>query len=190
MFRFDEEKHEYWLDDKQLPSVTTITGQFNDFSGIPRKILERKGELGTEFHRIIKMHLDDDLLYESIDERLKPAFNSFLDWSNPRIKEFRKGLSEKRLFNKKLWVAGTCDLALPAELFDWKLRPYKPVCDILQLDGYDTLLKGGKRKRWTVCFDMKSGKMTVNRSEHSQAHAMFMALLKNYHAKEDWKKQF
>ncbi len=186
MIKFDEEKHEYWFKDRQVPSVTKILKDLNDFSKIPKGILEQKGLLGTEFHRIIKMHFDDDLIYDSIDERLLPAFDSFLSWSKPRLKEFRAGLSEQRLFDEKLWLAGTCDLALPAELFDWKLRPYKPVIDILQLEGYDTLLKGGKRKRWTVCFDMKSGKMSVNRSEHKQSHTMFMAMLKHYRVRQGW----
>jgi hypothetical protein len=92
--------------------------------------------------------------------------------------------------NKKLWLAGTCDLALSSEIFDWKLRPYKPVSDILQLEGYNILLEGGKRKRWTLCFDMKSGKMTINRSEHRQSHQVFMALLKHHHLKINWKDQF
>jgi hypothetical protein len=152
--------------------------------------LKRKGELGTEFHRIISLHFQDDLIYDTIDERLIPAFKTFLEWSKPRLAEFRSGTYEQQLYSKKLWLAGTCDLALPAELFDWKLRGYKPVIDILQLDGYDTLLGGGKRKRWTICFDMKSGKMSANRSEHSQAHATFMSMLKGHHALAGWKEQF
>lgn len=201
MLTFSEENHEYRFKDKAVPSVTQIIGDLNDFSGIPEHILKNKGNLGTEFHRIIKLHFLDDLIYDTVDERLVPAFNTFLDWSEPRINEFRKALSEHRMFDEKMWIAGTCDLALPGELFDWKLRNYNPVVDILQLDGYDTILGGGKRKRWTMCFDMKSGKLNKVRSEHDQSHTMFMYMLDYFHTEdqnveeyfkltESWKAEF
>ncbi len=200
-FIFDEKSHTYRLGDKILPSVTQIISNLNDFSGIPKHVLELKSQIGQEFHRIIYLHLLNDLLYNTIDQRLVKAFDSFLDWSNPRIKEFRKGLFEHRMFNEKMWLAGTCDLALPGELFDWKLRLPNPVIDILQLEGYDFLLEGGKRKRFAVCFDMKSGRMKITRSEHNQSHSMFMYMLDYFHAKdpnveeyfkltESWKAEF
>lgn len=186
---FDEENHIYRFKGEIVPNVTGIISELNDFSGIPHWVLKNKADLGTEFHRIIKLHFLDNLLYDTIDERLQPAFKTFLEWSNPRLEEFRKGLSEHRMYNKKMWLAGTCDLALPGELFDWKLRDYNPIIDILQLDGYDTLLGGGKRKRWTMCFDMKSGKLRQARSEHDQSHSMFMYMLDYYHSdKKDEKK--
>ena len=182
MFTFVEENHIYRFNNKIVPSVTGIISDLSDFSGIPHYVLKNKADLGTEFHRIIKLHFLDDLVYESIDKRLVPAFNTFLEWSAPRLGEFRKAISEARLFNEKMWLAGTCDLATERELFDWKLRRYIPVTDILQLDGYDTLLGGTKRQRWAMCFDMKSGKLSQRRSEHEQSHNMFMYLLDFYHS--------
>ncbi len=201
MFAFDEENHIYKFNGEIVPSVTGIISDLSDFSGIPHWVLKNKAELGTEFHRIIKLHLLDNLLYDTIDSRLVPAFDTFLEWSKPRLKEFRKAISEKKLFNEKMWLAGTCDLATEGELFDWKLRKYIPVTDILQLDGYDTLLGGAKRKRWTMCFDMKSGKLSIRRSEHAQSHSMFMYMLDFHHSKskdiekhllilENWKGEF
>jgi hypothetical protein len=184
MLTFNKEKHEYRFNDKIVPSVTQIISDLNDLSSISEHVLKNKGELGTEFHRIIKLHFLDDLVYDTIDSRLVPAFNTFLDWSKPRLDEFKKALSEYKMFDQKLWLAGTLDLALRGELFDWKLRNYNPVVDILQLDGYDTILGGGKRKRWTMCFDMKSGKLNKARSEHSQSHSMFVYMLDYFHAED------
>lgn len=184
MFTFDEENHIYRFNGENVPSVTGIISDLSDFSGIPHWVLKNKGDLGTEFHRIIKLHFLDDLIYGTIDKRLVPAFDTFLEWSKPRIEEFRKAISERKLFNEKMWLAGTCDLATDGELFDWKLRKYIPVTDILQLDGYDTLLGGTKRKRWTMCFDMKSGRLSQRRSEHDQSHTMFMYMLKHYHSEK------
>ncbi len=184
MFTFDEKNHAYYLSGKRLPSVTKIISGLNDFSGIPPHVLELKSQLGQEFHRIIHLHLFNNLVYDSIDSRLQLAFKSFLEWSYPRIEEFRRGLSEHRMYDEKNGLAGTCDLALPGELFDWKLRGPNPVIDILQLEGYDFLLGGGKRKRWTMCFDMKSGKLNKVRSEHSQSHSMFMYMLDYFHAED------
>ena len=182
MLTFDEGKHEYRFNGEIVPSVTGIIKELSDFSGIPPQVLANKSALGTEFHRIIKLHWLDDLLYDTIDKRLVPAFNTFLDWQRPKIDVYRKAISEAKMFNEKMWLAGTCDLALPGDLFDWKLRRYIPVTDVLQLDGYDTLLGGGKRKRWTMCFDMKSGKLRQARSEHDQSHSMFMYMLDYYHS--------
>ena len=181
MFTFDQTNHIYRFNGEIVPSVTCIISDLSDFSGIPHYVLKNKADLGTEFHRIIKLYFLDDLVYESIDSRLAPAFDTFLEWSAPRLDEFRKAISEKKMFNEKMWLAGTCDLATSGELFDWKLRKYIPVTDILQLDAYDTLLGGCKRKRWTICFDMKSGKLSQHRSEHEQSHSMFMYLLKYHH---------
>jgi hypothetical protein len=183
-FTFDPIEHVYRFKGEKVPSVTGIISDLSDFSGIPPWILDNKSRLGTEFHRIIKLHWIDNLRYDTIDKRLVKAFNTFLEWSAPRLDEFRKAISETKLFNEKMWLAGTCDLATPGELFDWKLRNYIPVTDILQLDGYDTLLGGGKRKRWTMCFDMKSGRLSQRRSEHSQAHSMFMYMLDYHHSEE------
>ena len=136
-------------------------------------------KLGTQAEKL-ELHLEDDLVYDSIDERLVAPFDTFLGWSKPRLDEFRRGLSENRMYNRKLWVAATCHLALTFEMFDWKLRLYKPEVDIVQLAGYDLLLGGGKRKRWTCCFDLK-GNITVRRSEHSQSTKMFLYMLKYFH---------
>jgi hypothetical protein len=182
MLTFNETLHEYRFNNEIVPSVTQIISDLNDLSSISEHVLKNKGELGTEFHRIIKLHFLDDLVYDTIDSRLVPAFNTFLDWSKPRLDEFKKALSEYKMFDQKLWLAGTLDLALQGDLFDWKLRFYNPVVDILQLDGYDTILGGGKRKRWTMCFDMRSGKLSQRRSEHSQSHTMFMYMLKHFHS--------
>jgi hypothetical protein len=188
-FVFNEKDHTYFFCGRQVPSVTGVIKELSDFSGIPHWVLKNKGDLGTEFHRIIKLHFLDDLLYDTIDPRLVKAFDTFLDWSKPRLEEFRKGISEQKMFSEKMWLAGTCDLALPGDLFDWKLRNYIPVTDVLQLDGYDTLLGGGKRRRWTMCFNMKSGKLSIRRSEHDQSHSMFMYMLGYHHSdKKDEKK--
>lgn len=188
-FTFDEATHTYRLGNKILPSVTQIISDLNDFSMIPPHVLEMKSQLGSEMHRIIHLHFLDDLVYDTIDQRLVKAFNTFLEWSNPRLEEFKKGLSEHRMYNEKSELCGTCDLALPSELYDYKLRDPKPVVDVLQLEGYDFLLGGGKRKRFTVCFDMKSGRMKITRSEHDQAHAMFHYFLDYFHSdKKDEKK--
>ncbi len=182
MFTFDEENHIYRYKGEIVPSVTQVIKELSDFSGIPPQVLANKSALGTEFHRIIKLHWLDDLLYDTIDKRLAPAFKTFLEWAAPKEDVYRKAISETKMFNEKMWLAGTCDLALPGDLFDWKLRKYIPVTDILQLDGYDTLLGGSKRKRWTMCFDMKSGRLRQVRSEHDQSHSMFMYMLDYYHS--------
>ena len=71
MLTFNEEHHIYKFNGKAVPSVTTVIKDLSDFSGIPAYVLQNKSELGTEFHRIIALHLLDNLIYDTIDKRLK-----------------------------------------------------------------------------------------------------------------------
>ena len=59
MLRFDAEKHEYWLGNVRLPSVSEIIAPAVDLSAIPASILERKRAIGTAAH-LACQYLDDD----------------------------------------------------------------------------------------------------------------------------------
>lgn len=51
---FDEERHEYWLDGKQLSGITSLIQRQlfpNEFDGIPEKILLAAAQYGTDVHR-------------------------------------------------------------------------------------------------------------------------------------------
>lgn len=66
--RFDEQKHEYWLGDKQLFGITdVITRQVEcakrEYDGVPEQFIKRAGEYGTQVHHSIQ-HLIQDFEHD------------------------------------------------------------------------------------------------------------------------------
>lgn len=59
MLRFDADKHEYWLGDKRLPSVSEIIAPAVDLSAIPEAVLERKSKIGRATH-LACQYIDQD----------------------------------------------------------------------------------------------------------------------------------
>ena len=94
MLTFNDERHEYRLEGVRLPSVTQIMKPLMDFSGIPPNVLERKRQIGTAFHKAVELHLNDDLVLESLAVSVVPYFEGFIRFMNdtgfqPRKWEYR-----------------------------------------------------------------------------------------------------
>ncbi len=180
-FSFDKVKHEYVLNGFVLPSVTQIISPLNDFSGIPPEVLERKCELGIEFHEAIRLHIKNDLAFECLDPDLVEPMITFVEWWDILPKELKIVYLEHPMYHKSLRYAGTADLITETAIYDFKLRPYKPLTDILQLEAYKHMLLPGKRERWTVCFDLE-GNMKMHRAQHPKAWGIFRRLLERYYS--------
>jgi len=92
MLTFDEVKHEYKWDGIVVPSVTQIIGewlelpQFNIYVNkntgktIPSDVMENAADFGTAIHRAIKLLINDNLDWDSLNESLKKPLQSFLRW--------------------------------------------------------------------------------------------------------------
>ncbi len=186
-FRFDPERHEYWLDGECLPSVSEIINPLNDFSNIPKGVLEHKGNLGTAFHDTIALYLKDDIDESTIDERLIKPFDAFKAWSMPQLDHLKTGIIEMPTYSKELSFAGTPDLVLPDIIYDWKLRKYNSIKDPLQLSGYSRLVGGKKRNLTTICFDLE-GNFRIHNSYNTQAWPMFVAMLTRWKDEQSFNK--
>ena len=196
-FSFDKKKHEYWLEGERLLSITEVLAPLNSYHKIPQDVLNHKTELGTEFHHIIHLYIKDNLMEDSIDERLLAPFLAFKERVWPLIYSKREGgraLVEQPMYDKKLKVAGTADLILPHDIYEWKLRPYMPFVDVIQLAMYDKLAGVRKRRRWVISFGL-DGSYRQHRAENRQAVPMFLMMLKHRReadiyrqSLEDWKK--
>lgn len=108
ILEFNEELHQYKLDGRIIPSVTTILSPLVDFSKIPVATLERKRMLGTALHKCIELHYLDDLDTSTIHEDVAPYFNAFLKFLSES--GFKVEKSEMRVFSKTYGYAGTLDL--------------------------------------------------------------------------------
>jgi len=192
--KFIEKTHEYWLGDVRLPSVSEIINPLVDYSHIPPDVLANKAALGIEFHKIIDLHFQGTLNLKTIDKRLQYPYEAFCLWQHESAlgKGSKFFATEKRLYHKRLLFAGTPDYFDDNDIYDFKLRPYNPVTDPLQLAGYDLLINQEDNLRgdgrWVVSFDLK-GKYKMHSVKASPADGMFRKMLEFNNLLEKWRKQ-
>ncbi len=104
---FEEEKHEYTVDGKVVPSVSEIMQCATCLyytKDIPQEILELACKKGSAVHKAI----EDYLLFEEydIEPRYQPIFDNFIKWYEEYKPEIIK--VEYQMSNGE--YAGTCDL--------------------------------------------------------------------------------
>ena len=107
MIKFNEEKHEYNVNGKVVPSVSEIMKCATCLyytKDIPPEILELACKKGSAVHKAI----EEQLLFEEyeIEEQYKPIFNQFMKWYDdyqPKILKVEYQMSNGI-------YAGTCDL--------------------------------------------------------------------------------
>ena len=137
---FNEEKHEYRLGDKILPSVSEIMKAITTFfyKDVPQMALDIACERGTQVHKaILDFELFDD--YE-IEDKYKPYFESYLKFKEDYKPEILH--QEKMLTNGEF--AGTIDYICKIDNEIW-LIDHKTSKDIhenliaVQEAGYDQL---------------------------------------------------
>lgn len=115
-FRFDPDRHEYWLGDRRLPSVTQIMKPLTDpyLSRIPPDVLERKRLLGKAVDAAITMDVQGTLDEESAFSASWAGY--FMAW---RTFCAQKGIgpgeiwhAQKSAYHPQWMYAGTPDLEL------------------------------------------------------------------------------
>jgi len=176
MIEFDEEKHEYKVDGKVKPSVTTIlkeTGVWPDFWGNDedREFYMQRGRMvHLAIHHIVKAKqgvvIHDYVLRQ--DKRIQGYLNSFLNWYNDPNWKVNAEHSEKKVYNKPNDYCGTIDMI--ADVNFREERQEKAIIDFkcgvpayeyaYQLAGYEMCVEPvafGKRLRIGVYLN-KDGK--------------------------------
>ena len=104
---FDEEKHLYFLNGVELPSVTRVLKPLSDFDRIDKDILKRAQDFGTAVHKTCELYDLDDLDEGNLDPALAPYLEGW--------KSFRRECSflpmhiEERVYSEKHMFAGTLD---------------------------------------------------------------------------------
>ena len=107
MLTFDEKLHQYTVDGRVLPSVTSILSPLMNFSGIDPAVLERARRLGTAVHTLTELHDKDDLDMDTLPPELAPYLSA---WQRFRAEcDFVPDTIECRLHHPGLAFAGTSD---------------------------------------------------------------------------------
>lgn len=144
--RFDAERHEYWVGDRRLPSVSEVIQPLVDYSTVPEHRLEFARDRGTAVH--LACHLDDlaQLDEGSVDEtHVLPRLMAWRKFK--RDNEVEVSISERPMAHLKVGYAGTPDKFIrlrvgrkrPRALLDIKnVAEMKPVVGV-QLGGYELL---------------------------------------------------
>lgn len=147
-FRFDEARHEYWLGEIRLPSVTQVLADLYEFDGIPVEVLRRAAQRGQYVHRATELHDQDDLDWESLHPPYRPYVEAWLRFRDERKPEIVD--VEKAGYHRRLLYAGKRDRLLMLDgaltLADIKTTYKVSRVDALQTAGYQAIAEQDKVK--------------------------------------------
>ena len=152
---FDEVAHAYFLDGKQLPSVTQLLKLVVSFDNIPEDVLEHKRQIGVAVHKACELLDEDDLDEDSLSPSLIKYVDAYKLFKRQNKVEIL--LNEQKMCHKTLGYAGTVDrvgiinndskrtiidLKTSASLSDWVG---------LQLAGYSMALSSHTGEQYKRC---------------------------------------
>jgi hypothetical protein len=151
---FKEDTHQYFVDGKEYPSVTTILHSLNDFSFVNKDLLERAAKFGTAVHYATELYDSNTLDLDTLDPTLMPyvdAWDQFLNAYEPEI------ISCEQRVASMYGYAGTLDRYVKIDgqriIIDIKSGSVVPKYTGLQLSAYEqAITEGGGRvdKRYVV----------------------------------------
>ena len=113
-FNDKNDKHEYRLNDRLMPSVTTVIGTIlnHDYSDLDPYYKD----FGIAVHKAVELDILGTLEASSITADVLVCLKSYREFAGKCYLE--NIISETRAYNEKLWVAGTMDII--ANLHDGK----------------------------------------------------------------------
>lgn len=103
---FDEKEHKYFLDGKELPSVSVICNLIlgQTYEGVPEFVLKKAAEFGTKVHSAIELYCTTDLIPWDLTIMQEHCFNEFL-----RLSVGYKGIENEFMGHYEDKFAGTID---------------------------------------------------------------------------------
>ncbi len=130
-FRFDPEKHEYWLGERRLANVSSVA---RDFADEPSFATEWHMHRGSMVHRAIALALEGKLNWKTVDERIKGKVDSAMRAVDD-LGLTAPCIIERPMFHPLRLFAGTPDLFADLRLVDWKSAHF-PLSTPVQVGGY------------------------------------------------------
>lgn len=193
IFKFDPVEHKYYLDDKEMPSVTRIIEPLNNFSRIHPDILQAKRQAGTDIHETIKLWFDGTLDETNLAEGNKIALDLFIAWFDGlgfgNLTEY-----EKPIYHKQLKYGGTPDLVFDKAIVDIKtaFSKERELSCAIQLSAYAKLFPDFPSKLlYILHLDIIKKRYQFINVKQKQGWSMFRFLYDYYKAGEkikSWKR--
>jgi len=147
MIEFREDTHQYFVDGKEYPSVTTILGSLTDYSFVNKELLDRAAKFGTAVHKATELYDNNELDFDTLDSALLPyveAWDMFLHDYKPEI------LSVEQRVASMYGYAGTLDRYVSINnkrtIIDIKSGTTVPKYTGLQLSAYGQAITEGGGK--------------------------------------------
>lgn len=106
--QFNEERHEYRLNGRIVPSVTDVLDPLQMLDGIPWATLEAARVFGSHVHLGCHYHNTGELEWDTLDDRLASYIRGYLEFLADT--GFVVLASEERVASVKCGYAGTLDL--------------------------------------------------------------------------------
>lgn len=183
---FDAATHSYWLDGHRLPSVTQILAPLNNFAGIPPEVLAAKAELGTAVHVATELDDANDLIEESVHDRVRPyleAWRAFKRDSGAQVLA-----SEQQVYHPLHRYCGTLDRVLLIDgakhLADIKTSAALPASVGPQTAAYQLALEDASVIRRSAIQLRDDGTYRVHSLNDPNDKAVFLACLSIHRFKE------
>ena len=112
---------DYKIDNKKVPSVTTILGRFKNATGLLiwanqiglkgqlyQDELKKAGDIGTALHDLAEIHIKEEYYELPEDKKVRNCFNQFLEWWDNN--NYKVTWTEKHFCSEKYLYGGTPDL--------------------------------------------------------------------------------
>jgi hypothetical protein len=109
MLTFDEPTHTYFWNKARVPNVTRVLKPLVDYSRIPPEVLERARQEGNHIHKMVELHMKQDLDEATLPEWLRPRLAALKQF----VKEtgFILHGTEQKVYHHAHGYAGTLDLS-------------------------------------------------------------------------------
>lgn len=188
ILEFKEETHQYFYNDREVPSVTQIISASNTgaLENIPTSILDNASERGTAVHQAIEFF--NKYKFANIKEEYKEYFEAYKKWYKEHSFPFVEIKSEEQVYHKLLNYAGTIDMLIKDTAGEHILVDIKTTNELnmkyvaLQLSAYkEALLNNGiVVKSMFVLWLKKDGTYEFKEVQDKKNIFMYSLLLYNF----------
>jgi hypothetical protein len=160
----------YKINDKKVPSVTTVIGRFKNSTGLLiwsnqlglegkryQDELNKASEIGTSVHELAELHIRDHFYTIPEDEIVKNCFNKFISWWEDC--DFKVNWSEKSFVSEQYQYGGTADLLVNDDtLIDFKTSKSIYPDYLVQGSAYAQMIKENEGKEISKFIVARFGK--------------------------------